>query len=70
MVASDPHRQPVVSEQPVVSDQPDPRRQVLVESLRNRYRSAAADDDAEAKQALFKEAVYLGIQPEEFTEHC
>ena len=23
--------------------------------------------DAEAKQALFKEAVYLGIQPEEFT---
>jgi hypothetical protein len=63
MVSSDPHRQPDVSEQP------DPRRQVLVESLRSRYRIAAAHDNAEAKQALFKEAVYLGIKPEEFTEN-
>ena len=28
---------------------------------------AVRRDDAEAKQALFKEAVYLGIQPELFT---
>lgn len=61
MVACDPLRQPPVPEPS------DPRRQVLVESLRRRYRSAAEDDNAEAKQALFKEAVYLGIQPEEFT---
>jgi len=39
----------------------------LVESLRSRYRSAEERGDAEAKQALFKEAVYLGIQPGEFT---
>ncbi len=36
-------------------------------SLRSRYRSAAAHNNAEAKQALFKEAVYLGIQPDEFS---
>ena len=46
---------------------PDPRRQSLVESLRSRYRSAEERSDAVAKQALFKEAVYLGIQPGEFT---
>ena len=46
---------------------PDPRRQSLVESLRSRYRSAEERGDAVAKQALFKEAVYLGIQPGEFT---
>ncbi len=45
----------------------DPRRLALVESLRSRYRSAEERGDAEAKQALFKEAVYLGIQPDEFT---
>jgi len=38
-----------------------------VESLRSRYRSAEERSDAVAKQALFKEAVYLGIQPGEFT---
>ena len=45
----------------------DPRRQALVQSLRSRYRSAEERGDADAKQALFKEAVYLGIQPAEFT---
>jgi hypothetical protein len=39
----------------------------LVESLRSRYRSAEERGDADAKQALSKEAVYLGIQPAEFT---
>ena len=45
----------------------DPRRQALVDSLRRRFQQAEQANDAEAKQALFKEAVYLGIQPEEFT---
>ena len=45
----------------------DPQREALIASLRERYASAVRDDDAEAKQALFKEAVYLGIQPEQFT---
>lgn len=49
------------------SSSPDPRRQALVESLRQRYRSAEERGDAAAKQALFKEAVYLGIQPDAFT---
>ncbi|MFM7512624.1 MAG: hypothetical protein ACKO3F_04540 [Cyanobium sp.] len=43
----------------------DPRRQTLVNSLRSRYRSAEASENVHAKQALFKEAVYLGIHPEE-----
>lgn len=38
-----------------------------MESLRQRYRSAEERGDAAAKQALFKEAVYLGIQPDAFT---
>jgi hypothetical protein len=67
MVTSDPPLQPDVSEQPDLTEPSDPRRQALVDSLRSRYSSAAAHNDAEAKQALFKEAVYLGIQPEEFT---
>lgn len=46
----------------------DPRRQALVESLRSRFQQAESQSDAAAKQALFKEAVYLGIQPEEFTQ--
>ena len=44
------------------------QQQTLIESLRHRYREAVRRDDAEAKQALFKEAVYLGIQPELFTD--
>lgn len=43
------------------------QQQTLVDSLRQRYAKAVADDDAIAKAALFKEAVYLGIQPELFT---
>lgn len=43
------------------------QRQTLIASLRLRYGEAERRDDAEAKQALFREAVYLGIQPEEFT---
>ncbi|MGB5135243.1 MAG: hypothetical protein WBN89_08735 [Prochlorococcaceae cyanobacterium] len=45
---------------------PDPRRPALVASLRSRYAAAERRQDAAAKQALFQEAVYLGIQPEEF----
>lgn len=43
------------------------QRQTLINSLRQRWTEAVRDNNAEAKQALFKEAVYLGIQPEEFT---
>ena len=46
---------------------PDARRAALVASLRSRFAQASASDDAAAKQALFKEAVYLGIQPGEFS---
>ena len=45
----------------------DRQRQTLIESLRVRFAKAVADNDAEAKAALFKEAVYLGIQPDDFT---
>lgn len=48
-------------------EQNDRRRQALVESLRARYGTADRMADPLAKQALFKEAVYLGIKPEEFT---
>lgn len=43
------------------------QRQTLIASLRQRWSEAMREDNAEAKQALFKEAVYLGIQPEQFT---
>lgn len=46
----------------------DRQRQTLIESLRVRFAKAVADNDAEAKAALFKEAVYLGIQPDAFTK--
>ena len=45
------------------------QRQTLIASLRQRWNEAMREDNAEAKQALFKEAVYLGIQPEEFTQN-
>ncbi len=41
----------------------DPRQQALVISLRQRMAEARARGDAKAHQALFREAVYLGIQP-------
>ncbi len=44
----------------------DPRQQALIASLRSRFAEALRSGDAEAKKALFKEAVYLGIQPDVF----
>ena len=41
-----------------------PHRQALIASLRTRFAVAVRNQDALAKQSLFKEAVYLGIQPE------
>lgn len=46
----------------------DPRRQTLIDSLRARFAQAVEREDAEAKQALFKEAAYLRIQPEQFQD--
>lgn len=43
------------------------QRQTLINSLRQRWCEAVRENDASARQALFKEAVYLGIQPGEFT---
>ncbi len=42
----------------------DPRQQALVRSLRQRYAEARSRGDTESKRALFREAVYLGIQPD------
>ena len=42
----------------------DPRREALIASLRQRFALAQARGDAAAKQALFKEAVYLNLPPE------
>ena len=44
----------------------DPRRAALVESLRRRWLAAEGKEDGAAKQALFQEAVYLGIQPGDY----
>jgi|TARA_B100001769_G_scaffold182224_1_gene144076 hypothetical protein len=40
----------------------------LVASLQQRFRLAEESRDARAKQELFREAVYLGIQPQLFTD--
>ena len=42
----------------------DPRRAALIASLRQRFAAAEARGDAEAKQALFREAVYLNLPPQ------
>ena len=42
------------------------RQAALIASLRARYAVAELRQDAEAKQALFKEAAYLGIRPEAY----
>jgi hypothetical protein len=42
----------------------DPRQETLILSLQKRYAAADSRDDAEAKRALFKEAVYLNILPD------
>jgi hypothetical protein len=46
----------------------DPRRDTLIASLRLRFALAEARGDADAKQALFKEAVYLNLPPELWQE--
>lgn len=46
----------------------NPRQTKLIASLRERFRLAEQNRDAKAKQALFREAIYLGIQPQLFTE--
>ena len=46
----------------------NPRPTRLIASLRERFRLAEQNRDAMAKQALFREAIYLGIQPQVFTE--
>ena len=46
----------------------NPRQTTLIASLRERFRLAEQNRDAKAKQALFREAIYLGIQPQLFTE--
>jgi hypothetical protein len=42
------------------------RQAAMIASLRARYAVADLRQDAEAKQALFKEAAYLGIRPEAY----
>lgn len=44
----------------------DPRSRAFVESLRARYAMAEQRQDAAAKRALFKEAAYLGIHPDQY----
>tara|TARA_B100002051_G_scaffold199162_1_gene189031 strand:+ start:56 stop:229 length:174 start_codon:yes stop_codon:yes gene_type:complete len=44
------------------------RQRTLVESLQLRFLIAEQQGNAAAKRALFQEAIYLGIQPELFTE--
>ena len=46
----------------------NPRQTTLIASLRERFQLAERNRDAKAKQALFREAIYLGIQPQVFTE--
>tara|TARA_B100001939_G_scaffold259302_1_gene226243 strand:+ start:5350 stop:5562 length:213 start_codon:yes stop_codon:yes gene_type:complete len=50
------------------SHQSPARLTSLIASLRLRYAEANQRGDAQAKQALFQEAVYLGIQPDLFTQ--
>jgi hypothetical protein len=42
----------------------DPRRAALIASLQQRFADAEARGDAAAKQALFREAVYLNLPPQ------
>ncbi|WP_254216701.1 hypothetical protein [Synechococcus sp. CCY 9618] len=50
----------------VIGQDGDPRRAAFIASLRARYAVAEQRRDADAKQALFKEAAYLGIRPEAY----
>ena len=56
----------VTSSPPLASG--SPRQISLIASLRERFRLAEQNRDGKAKQALFREAIYLGIQPQLFTE--
>lgn len=62
------HLQPVddVRTQAPAGAAGDRRQATLVASLRLRYELADQRRDADAKLALFKEAVYLGIRPEAY----
>ena len=57
----DPNSQPPGSD---TAGGTDLRREALIASLHQRFALAEARGDAEAKQALFKEAVYLNLPPE------
>ena len=46
----------------------NPRQTRLIASLRERFLLAEQNRDNKAKQALFREAIYLGIQPQVFTK--
>jgi hypothetical protein len=46
----------------------DRRREALIKSLRLRFSQARSHRNAATKQALFKEAAYLGIQPNLFSQ--
>ncbi|MCT0226527.1 hypothetical protein [Synechococcus sp. CS-1328] len=46
----------------------EPRRQILVDSLRQRYQEALQHGDDATRQDLFREAAYLGILPEHFQD--
>ncbi len=46
----------------------DRRREALIKSLRLRFSQARSNRNAATKQALFKEAAYLGIQPNLFSQ--
>ncbi|MFL2496988.1 MAG: hypothetical protein ACJ0GQ_07515 [Parasynechococcus sp.] len=40
----------------------------MISSLQIRFSEAQKRSDAKAKRALFREAIYLGIQPHLFTD--
>jgi hypothetical protein len=46
----------------------DRRREALIKSLRLRFSQARSNRNAAIKQSLFKEAAYLGIQPNLFSQ--
>jgi len=47
---------------------PDAWRRRLITSLQQRFRLAEERRDSRAKQELFREPVYLGVQPQLFTD--
>jgi hypothetical protein len=63
-----PHSSPGPADGSDLGGGTDPRREALIASLRKRFALAQARGDAEAKQALFKEAVYLNLPPDLWQE--